>query len=277
MVTLKEILEKKLTKKEFAESIFSYDMMGSIATIEIPDELSKKEKIIGESILKIHPHIKTVLKKVGIHKGRYRWQKLKVIAGEKTKIAEYKENDSRLRLDVEKVYFSPRSGTERKRVYQQVKKGEKILVMFSGCAPYPIVIARNAPAKEIYGIELNPLAHKFAVENIKLNKLSNVVLIKGDVKKEVLKLKKEKIKFDRIVMPLPKKAEVFLESAFLVAKKGTIIHFYTFSHSDDFDEMKKKLKKKCKELGKSCRILKLVKCGHYSPRVYRICIDFKVN
>ena len=46
------------------------------------------------------------------------------------------------------------------------KPGEKVLVMFSGCAPYPVVIGRNTKAKEIYGIELNPLAHKFAEENV---------------------------------------------------------------------------------------------------------------
>jgi len=274
MATLRESLKGKLTKKEFEKLISSYDMMGSIAIIEIPDELIKKEKIIGKVLLDLHKNIKTVLKKAGIHKGKYRRQKLKVLAGEKTKTAEYKENNSRLKLDVEKVYFSPRLSTERKRVFQQVKKGEKILVMFSGCAPYPVVIARNTPAEIIYGVEMNPIAHKFAEENIKLNKLSNVVLVKGDANKEVPKLKQ---KFDRILMPLPKIAGDFLESAFKVAKKGTIIHFYTFSNENEFDDAKKKLKEQCKELGKKCRIIKLVKCGHYSPRVFRICIDFKVN
>ena len=273
MTTLKEALKKKLTKKELEKLISSYDVLGSIAIIEVPPELAKKKRIIGGALLGMHPNIKTVLRKAGIHKGKYRRQKLKVIAGERTMTAEYKENNARLRLDVEKVYFSPRLSTERKRVYQQIKKGEKVLVMFSGCAPYPVVIAKNTKAKEIYGIEMNPIAHKFAEENVRINKLSNVVLIKGDAKKEMPKLKKKK--FDRILMPLPKDADDFLESAFLVAKKGTLVHFYTFSNENEFGEAKKKLKEKCKKLGKKCRILRLVKCGHYSPRVFRICIDFK--
>ncbi len=120
---------------------------------------------------------------------------------------------------------------------------------------------------------MNPVAHKFAVENAKLNKLMNVKLIQGDVKKAVPKLKQ---KFDRILMPLPKDAGGFLEYAFMAAKKGATVHFYTFSNENEFDEAKKKLKDKCKELGKKCRILRVVKCGHYSPRVFRICIDFKI-
>jgi len=274
MATLKQALSKKLTKKELEKLISSYDIIGSIAIIEIPQGLAKKEKLIAETLLKLHPNIKTVLKKAGAHAGRYRRQKLKVLAGKRTKTADYKENNARLRLDVEKVYFSPRLSTERKRVYQLVKPGENVLVMFSGCAPYPVVIAKNTKAKEVYGIEMNPIAHKFAVENAKLNKLGNVKLIQGDVKKAVPKLKQ---KFDRILMPLPKDAGDFLESAFLAAKKGTTIHFYTFANENELGEAKKKLKDKCKKLGKKCRILKAVKCGGYSPRVFRVCVDFNVS
>ena len=45
MTTLKQALEKKLGKKEIANLIASYDMMGGIAVITIPPELVKKEKL----------------------------------------------------------------------------------------------------------------------------------------------------------------------------------------------------------------------------------------
>jgi tRNA (guanine37-N1)-methyltransferase len=273
MTTLKKALGKKLTKKEREKIITSYDVVGSIAIVEIPKELRKKEKIIAETLLLLHKSIKTVLKKEGIHKGKYRRQKLKFLAGKRTKIAEYKENNARFRLDVEKVYFSPRTSTERKRIYELVRPGEQILVMFSGCAPLPVVISKNTKAKEIYGIELNPAAHKFAVENVELNKLRNVFLIKGDVRKAVPKLKK---KFDRILMPLPKDAETFLDTAFKASKKGTTIHLYQFAHIDEFDDVKKKVREICRENREKCRILRIVKCGSYSPRVYRVCVDFRI-
>ena len=69
--------------------------------------------------------------------------------------------------------------------------------MFSGSGVYPVVISKNTKAKEIYGIEINPIAHKYAEENIKLNKLKNIKLFCGDVKKTIPKLNR---KFDRIFL-----------------------------------------------------------------------------
>src|SRR3989338_1865195 len=113
---LKQLLGSKLTKKELRHLRTSYDVIGSIAIIEIPKELKKKEKIIGEAILKLRKEVKTVCKKAGIHQGKYRTQKLKIIAGEKTKETVYRENGCLMKLNVEKVYFSPRLSTERKRI-----------------------------------------------------------------------------------------------------------------------------------------------------------------
>ena len=276
MTTLKQALRKKLSKKEIDMLIASYDIIGSIAIIEIPSGLAKKEKLIAETLLGLHKNIRTVLKKAGIHKGTYRRQKLEAIAGEKTKVAEYKENNAILRLDVEKVYFSPRLSTERKRICRLIKAGENVLVMFSGCAPYPLVIAKNTKAKKICGIELNPVAHSFALENVKINKIKNIELFLGDVRKIIPKLEKQKKYFERIIMPLPKGAESFLESAFSVAKKGANIHFYDFAMEGEFNSVREKIKNACKGSSKKCRILKVVKCGQYAPRVFRVCADFKI-
>jgi len=80
-------------------------------------------------------------------------------------------------------------------------------------------------------------------------------------------------KFDRIVMPLPKSAEDFLETALLNAKKGAVVHFYDFVHENEFpDSSIEKIRKKVKRF----KILDTVKCGQYSPGKYRVCVDFKL-
>jgi tRNA G37 N-methylase Trm5 len=84
---------------------------------------------------------------------------------------------------------------------------------------------------------------------------------------------KLKQKFDRIIMPLPKSAGDFLESAFAAAKKGTIIHFYAFEEEGKFNAAHKRIKKACKKNKLDCRILKTVKCGQHAPRTFRICVD----
>ena len=271
---LKNILKTKLTKKQLSLLPSSYDIVGSILIFsDFPPELSKKEKIIGEALLKLHKNIKTICKKTKKYSGRYRLPKLKIIAGEKTKETIYKENNTIIKLDVEKVYFSSRLSTERKRIYQLIKKNENVLVMFSGSGIYPIVIARNSAPKEIYSIELNPTAFKYQKENILLNKLKNIKLYKGDVKKILPKINK---KFDRILMPLPKGAECFLPLALSKLKNKGVIHFYDFLNEDEFNLAKEKIFKACKKTKKKHRILRIVKCGQFSPRVYRVCVDFRV-
>lgn len=274
MVTLKEKLKGKIGQKQLAHLITSYDIIGDLIVIEIKKELVSKEKIIAKSLLELHKNIKVVCKRVGIHSGEFRTQKVKIITGERRKKALYKELGTRLYVHVENVYFSPRLSTERKRIMEQIKPGEKVLVMFSGCAPYPCVFGRNTKAAEIVGIEINPYGHKLGLENVKLNKLKNVRLYLGDVRKVIPKLKE---KFDRICMPLPKSAEDFLDTALLVAHKGTIIHFYDFLHEDRFSEAKDKVYRACKNAEKKCEIISLNKCGSHAPHIFRICVDFKVN
>ena len=141
--------------------------------------------------------------------------------------------------------------------------------MFSGVAPYPCVIAKNSKAKEIYAVEINPKCHKYAQENIQLNKLDNIKLYKGDVRKILPKIKK---RFDRIIMPLPKSAESFLDIAIKKLKPKGIIHFYEFQLEKDIPKASiEKIKKHCKP-----KILKIIKCGQYSPRKYHVCVDFKI-
>ena len=219
--------------------------------------------------------IKTILKKTKKYSGKFRTAKLKVIAGEKRKETIYKENNVFVKLDVEKVYFSPRMSSERKRIAELVKPNESVLVMFSGSGVYPLGIAKNAKCREVYGIEISQVAHRYALENVKKNKLKNKIkLFLGDVKKVMPKICK---RFDRIVMPLPKGAENFLDLSLKYVKKNGTVHFYDFEHEDEIYKAEEKIKIACKKSKRRCKILRIVKCGQYSPRFYRVCADFSAD
>ena len=145
---LKDLLRKKLTKKELSIVPSSFDMVGSIIIFsDFPKELSKKEKTIGNEIIKNYKQINSVFKKTRKYSGKYRTPKLKLLAGKNNKETIHKENNVRLKLNAEKVYFSSRLSEERKRIFKQIKNNETILVMFSGCSVYPLVIAKNTNTK----------------------------------------------------------------------------------------------------------------------------------
>ncbi len=180
---LRDALKGKLTQDELSQLKAAYDSVGSIAILDIPDELKKKEKLIANTLLKGNNNITTVVKKVGIRGGELRLQKYKVLAGENTKETVHRESGVDIKLNIEQVYFSVRLATERLRICNQIKEGEQVMVMFSGCAPYCCVIGKNSKVKMVYGVELNKKGHLYGRENVMKNRLQNVFLMQGDVKK----------------------------------------------------------------------------------------------
>jgi tRNA (guanine37-N1)-methyltransferase len=270
--TVKHFLKGKLTEKELSSIRRAFEIVGDIAITEIPRGMEKKQKVVAEAILAMNKHVATVVKKKGGHEGVLRIQKFVHLAGERKKETIAVENGVRLKLNIEKAYYSPRMSSERKRIYGHVKPGEEVLIMFSGIGPYPIEIAKHTKAKSVYAVELNKDGQKYALENNRLNKTA-VKFYCGDVLEMVPKLAK---KFDRIAMPLPKGAESFLPLALKCIKKGGIIHYYDFLGELDIPLVATaKVNVACKKAGKKCSILDVVKCGQLAPRAYRVCVDFK--
>jgi len=199
--TLKEHLSATLSKEEINFLKTAHDIIGTIAILEISKGLEHHEKLIADTLLKINKNIKTVLKKAAVHEGVFRTQKMEYLAGIDTKETLYRENNTIMKLDVEKVYFSIRLSNERKRIMQLVLPGESIMVMFSGAAPYPIVLSKNTKAEQIIGIEINPDGHKYGVENLRLNKIHNVFLINDDVHEAIPKIYQKLIGLKSAVCP----------------------------------------------------------------------------
>lgn len=274
MKTVKDLLKNKLTGEELSLVPSSFDVVGDILIFaDFPSGLKKKEKLIAKSFLRFFKNLKVVCKKTKQYSGAFRTPKLKILAGEKRKETVYRENNCMIKLNVERCYFSPRLGNERKRIASLVKPNETILVMFSGVAPYPLVISKNSKAKLICGVEKNPVAHKYAEENVKLNRVKNIRLSKGDARLVVPKMK---MRFDRLLMPLPKGAETFLRIAIPKVKKGGTLHFYDFLEEQNFRGAELKVKDCCRKLKRRCRILRTVKCGQYGPGKFRVCVDARI-
>ena len=93
---LKDILVGKVTKKEIGLIPNSFDVIGQIMVFSnFPEELKKKEKIIGKGILEHHKNIISVFKKSENYSGKYRTPKLALLAGINSKETEHKENNTR--------------------------------------------------------------------------------------------------------------------------------------------------------------------------------------
>jgi len=255
-----------------------YDVLGNIAIIKFDRDMSvsaKKKFAIG--YLSSHKSVTTVLEKTGKFSGRLRTLKTKWFAGDKTLEALYRENGCEFRFNIETCYFSPRLSEERKNVASFVKKGERVLVMFAGVGPFSIVIGKHSNAREIYSVELGKECSRYALENVKRNKLiGKVKVVQGDVRRVIGADRKVSGTFDRIVMARPNLEDSFLDVAFRVCKKGTMIHYYGFYLEEEIDKLNELIANEAKKAGKKVKILRVVKAGDIGARKFRYRADVRV-
>lgn len=266
-----QLLEGELSHEEIENLRTSFDTIGDIVILEIPDELADRKQLIGDAALKFTKR-KTVYMKKSAIKGTTRVRDLEFLSGNDDSITIHKEHGARLKLDVREVYFSPRLATERKRVMENVENGEKILDMFCGIGPFPIVIAKNKNVN-ITAVDINKDAIYYLDENIKLNKLKgSITTYCGDIREVSKNLKTP---FDRIIMNLPGLAYTFLDVSVNLIKDGGIINYYEFS--DSYEQGIKRLENACCEVGKEVEIVNTRKVKSTSPGEWHIAIDGKIT
>jgi tRNA (guanine37-N1)-methyltransferase len=252
----------------------AYDIIGNIAIIK-GNGKNKNQKLKEASALLKKHSIKTVLEKASDVQGRLRTIKTKYLVGDKNSLAVYRENGCLFNFDVRSCYFSPRLSNDRKEISHRIKQNNRVLVMFAGVGPYPIVFYKLAKPKEIIAIELGRECCKYFKKNLLLNKIPEhrVKIIQGDVKK---KITKNLGKFDFIMMARPNLKSSFLSYALLVSKKETKIFYHLFCKEDKLDFELEKLKKEANKCKKKIKIIKATKIGDIAPYKYRYRVELKV-
>ncbi len=297
----------------------AFDVLGNIAIVNFSDDIKKSrhrrtpknlqkrfllgaKKKFANKILKENKAVTTVLEKIGKVHGRLRKMETKHLAGEKTKEVLYRENGCVFRFNIDTTYFSSRLSNERNEIARKIKKGENVLVMFAGVAPFSIVIAKNSKCSKVYSNEINREANKYAKLNIEKNNLKNKVeLVSGDIKRVIMsgvntqgctpKNSFQKFlqgaKFDVIVMPRPRLKDSFLKQAFMLSKKNTRIYYYDFCKVGEAPPgvpqnlwgkklIIEKIKQEALRAKKKVKILKVKQAGEIAPYKIRVRVDFVV-
>ena len=229
---LHEALQGKIPEALAGSLPRSFDIIGDIAVIDVPEELAELAEVLGNAVIALHPHVRLVLRKLGRTSGTYRTREYDRMAGHGGTETIHTEFSCRYRLDVASVYFNPRLSHERMRVAKQVKQGEVVVDMFAGVGPYSILIAKRQPQARIIAIDINPEAYNYLEENILLNGVADrVTPLLGDSKQFSGKLGGAA---DRIIMNFPSAAKEYLGAAVqMLSKNGGTIHYYAFCQRDE--------------------------------------------
>ena len=251
----------------------SYDIIGDIIIIKLSNDLIKYKNDIGKALLKINKNIKTVYNTISIY-GEFRKRNVEFIYGENRTKTIHKEFGLKFYVDIKKVFFSPRLATERKRVAKLVKPCETVLDMFTGVAPFPIMIAKYAKPEIIYAIDKNKDAIDLAKKNILINKVLDKIEVINIDSKEIYKLfRKKNIKLDRIIMNLPFFGYKFFNYAIKILKEYGFIHFYTILDEENIKRRINELKKIAKKNRYNLESIDMIKIKTYAPREIYICLD----
>jgi len=272
---LKEALRGVLSEQETNEVYSAFDVIGDIVVIKIPEKMQDKKQLIADTVLANVKPVKSVLAQSSPVRGDFRVRDVEYIAGENKTATIYKEHNCRFKVDVSKVYFSPRLSTERARIAELVNDGEVIVNMFAGVCTFSVVIAKKHRCK-VYSIDVNPDAYSLCVENVRLNKVDDrVVPMLGDARELIEKELRDKA--DRVLMPLPEKVKEYLDHAIMAVKNKGIIHYFAHLRADS---KKESLKVCAEELANTMNVkyelLASRVVREVGPRFYQVVADVRV-
>jgi tRNA (guanine37-N1)-methyltransferase len=268
--SLEENLAELVGRDRAAETKIAFDIIGDIAVVELAEEDMGIKREVGEALLRTHRALRTAVLKSGVVEGRMRLRGFEHLAGEERTETLYKEHGMTLKLDIGKVYFSPRLSFERKRLLELARDGETVVDLFCGIGPFAILLARYRDVK-VYAVDLNPEAVEYLKENILINRVAKkVVPLLGDAREA-----SPKGVADRVIMNLPKSADRFLDTALDALKEeGGTVHFYSIAPEEDlWSRGEALLEEAASQKGKEVKITGRRVVRPYSPRRYHVVFD----
>lgn len=272
MGRLREALLGKLTDEELSIVPRGFARIGDIAILNLPEWLLPKASTIAQALLELKG-VRMVMLKESAVAGRHRVPKLRAIAGEGDTETVHREHGCAFKLDVARVMFSLGNLHERGRVAKLVRPGEVVVDLFAGIGQFTIPIAKLANPAKVHAIELNPVAYRYLLENVRINKVGHAVNpILGDCERAA-----PRDIADRVIMGILHVTHRYLPLAMEVLKpEGGVIHYHESVPSRlRFERPIKRILAAAG--GREVEILGKRVVKRYAPGVDHVVIDAKIG
>ena len=246
-------------------------ILGDVIVVKIHPSLGHYQNRIGKALLSFYPRCKAVLRDFGIE-GQLREPVRELIAGAGTKTV-HRENGILFRLDAQKIMFSPGNLRERMRM-SRFGKGEFVVDMFAGIGYFSLPMAVHSRPRRVMAIELNPIAFDYLCQNIRLNRVENIVQpVLGDCAKET-----PRAVADRVVMGMVQVTDRYLKKGIEALRSGGILHYHQTIPSWQYpDAAVKDVMKAAQLAGCRATIERCIKVKKYSPGVVHAVVDARID
>ncbi len=265
--TLAERLDIPESEKKLLPS--GWQVLGDLIIVSLRRELESRKKEIGRALLSLYPKCRTVLLDRGIN-GRMRQPVREIIAGESAETI-HKENGCLFKVDALKLMYSQGNLAERKRM-GKLGKNETVVDMFAGLGYFSIPMAVHSKPKKIFAIEINPEAFGYLKENIKLNGVEGIIEpLPGDC----AAVTPQGIA-DRVIMGYLD-AHEYLEQGIRALVSGGILHYHEAVPEAVENRPVERITEAAKKLGRKIEIIKTRRIKKYSPGVWHVVADARVD
>jgi tRNA wybutosine-synthesizing protein 2 len=250
-----------------------WEKIGDILIIKLPEELRAKSKLIapiyGKSL-----NCKSVIEDLSGIKGVERKPVVRLIWGEKNTETIHLENGIKYKFDPLKVMFSSGNLSERTRMAKINCKGEIVVDGFAGIGYFTLPLAKYGKPRKIYACELNPLAYQYLEENIKLNRVEQIVKpLFGDYREVA-----PGHCADRIILGYLKSSSDFLDKAMQVLKEeGGIIHYHETCPKEKIPMRPfRKIKAVAHKFNFRAKLIKFTRVKSYAPCIFHVVLDVRL-
>ena len=249
----------------------SFDVIGDIAVLKIPNELKRYREEIGRAILRWNPTLRVAVEDRGV-KGERRVRSIEVIAGERRTTTVHTEHGLHYMVDLAHAYFSPRLASERQRIADQVLAGEIVADPFAGVGPYAILIAKRRRPKVVHASDTNPAAVALLRANVGANRVDRVATHEGDARQILERIRP----VDRVILDLPHTAFDHLGYAFAALGARGVVHVYRILERADERAAADRIRAIAAHAGMEVKDLRLHAVRAYSPTQHHEAFDVRV-
>jgi len=264
---LGNILDIPEQEKIFLPS--GWQILGDIIIISLKKEMEKQKEEIAIALLALYPRCKTVLLDMGIY-GQMRQPLREIIVGEKTETV-HKENGCLFKLDAMRIMYSQGNLAEKKRM-SKFGKGETVVDMFAGIGYFSIPMAIHSKPKKIFAIEINNVAFDYLIENVRLNKVRDIIEpVAGDCA-----VVTPCGIADRVIMGYLDAHEYLGQGIRALLPEG-ILHYHEAVPEAVERRPVERIIEAAEKQGRTAEIIGMRRIKNYSPGVWHVVVDARIN
>ena len=200
----------------------SFDVIGDIVLVRLPDELEGQRFEIGRALLSFVPGARIVGVDRGVH-GLERRRQVDRIAGEGGWRTRHRENGLTLEIDVEQAYFSPRLAREHERVAADIGRGDRVYDLCCGVGPFTLGIARDGRASAVTAVDANPAAIELLRSTLRRSSFPvPVEAVEGRLEEFLPRAEPR----ERVILNLPLEGIKYLPSVRNTVAPGGRLYYY---------------------------------------------------